>query len=61
VDEIHGFESIANYIELTRRVDGAVADRALAPIPVRRPYANVGLNEQWYEEPSEERWRLFND
>lgn len=34
-------------------------DRILVPIPVRKPYADLGFNEQWYEERSGERWRLI--
>jgi hypothetical protein len=55
----HGFETISGYIELRRQVDAAVFDRILVPIPVTKPHADLGFDEQWYEEPSGERRRLI--
>ena len=49
--EIHGFASMAGYVELKRRVDAAVSDGVLVPVPVGQPHDDVGFNEQWYEVP----------
>jgi hypothetical protein len=41
-------------------MESAVAEGLLVPIPVGKPYANVGFHEEWYRLPSGHVWRLVD-
>jgi hypothetical protein len=58
-DEIHGFSSPGEFERFRRWIADAVAEGALAEVPVRSAYSgSTALDEHWYRSTRGTVWRV---